>query len=63
VKPERSFVLIPAASIMTRLLHLSSGRIPYERIITDTAPLRNTPEAFRKLAAGDANLKVAILPD
>ena len=42
---------------------LSFGQIPADVIITDSAPLQQTPEILRKLAQGDSNLKVAILPD
>ncbi|HEY7125809.1 MAG TPA: zinc-binding dehydrogenase [Ktedonobacterales bacterium] len=50
------------AYFSTALGLIASGRVPVEQLITDTLPLRQLPEAFRRLLAHQG-IKYALLPE
>lgn len=64
VKEQRAFSLSgPSRESMERALRLLVKRPQIAKVITGTAPLEETDQAFRRLVAGDGDVKVLVAPE
>jgi threonine dehydrogenase-like Zn-dependent dehydrogenase len=64
VKEQRAFSLSgPSPESMRRALRLLVKRPEIAKVITGTAPLEETDQAFRRLIAGDGSVKLLVAPE